>query len=433
VDSLALKDAFGLKNFNMYHNLSWKEYLGNSWRINAGISYSTNKDNIDMELQDKDNKKVSIEDNSLYAYKNFHLINNGQYVNAKLVFEKKLNNLSAIRFGSENNYSNEKYTYHQYDGSVYPERVKEDIFAGFGEADIYLTNEIAARAGVRTEHSMLLDKWNIAPRLSLAYKFPDKSQVSLAYGTFYQDPERKYLPSANALDFTKATHYILQYQKIAQNRTFRTEIFYKKYQDLIKATGANNETLTAINNDGFGDAKGIEFFWRDKKTIKNVDYWISYSYLDTKRDFLNYPFAIVPPFTSKHTASLVIKKFVTPIKTQFNASYTYASGRPYYDLVYDNDQNKYHIADQGHAKDYNSMSISINYIPSIGKTNARSFSVFVFSVNNVLGAKNVYTYNYSVNGQNKVAVTPPAKRFYYLGYFVSFGIDRTEDAIDNHL
>ena len=52
----------------------------------------------------------------LYAYKNYNLVNKGQYANAKVVFEKKLINLSAIRFGSEYNYSNEKATYTQYDG-----------------------------------------------------------------------------------------------------------------------------------------------------------------------------------------------------------------------------------------------------------------------------------------------------------------------------
>ena len=215
-----------------------------------------------------------------------------------------------------------KQTYTQYDGTKYPQTVKENIFSGFAETDIYITNDIAAKIGVRTEHSQLLNKWNVAPRISLAYKFHDNSQFSLAYGIFYENPERKYLPSINQLHFAQATHYIAQYQKISNERTFRTEIFYKKYKDLFK-TGLNNYgTFTAINNDGFGDAKGIEFFWRDKKTIKNVDYWISYSYLDTKRDFLNYPFAIEPSFATKHTASLVVKKFVTNIKTQFNASYT---------------------------------------------------------------------------------------------------------------
>ena len=82
-----------------------------------------------------------------------------------------------------------------------------------------------------------------------------------------------------------------------------------------------------INNKGYGDAKGIEFFWRDKKSIKNVDYWISYSYLDTKRDFTNFPYAIQPNFAAKHTASLVAKKFVMKWKTGFNMSYTYSPAR----------------------------------------------------------------------------------------------------------
>jgi hypothetical protein len=432
VDSLNMKDAFGLKNFNMYHNLSWREKIGNGWKVNIGTSYSTNRDNIKNELQDADNKKQELTNDQLYAYKNFSLLNKGQYANAKVVFEKKLKALSAIRFGSEYNYSDEKATYTQYDGVEDPQRIKENIISAFAETDIYLTNDLAAKIGARAEHSKLIDKWNLAPRISLAYKFPDNSQASFAYGIFYQDPENKYLPSSNSLHFAQATHYILQYQKITNQRTFRTEIFYKKYDDLFKTNGSNGN-FKAINNDGFGDAKGVEIFWRDKKTIKNFDYWFSYSYLDTKRDFLNYPFAIEPAFAAKHTASLVVKKFVTNLKTQFNASYTYATGRPYYNINFDNAVGAYKIFDEGRTKDYNNLSLSVNYLPAIGKANAKAFTVFVLSLTNVLGANNVYTYNYSANGQNKVAVTPPSKRFFYLGCFISLGIDRTQDAIDNHL
>ncbi|MEO5907800.1 MAG: TonB-dependent receptor [Ginsengibacter sp.] len=433
VDSLNMKDAFVLNNVNIYHNLSWKEYLGKGWKINAGTSYSTNKDKIKNELQNSDNEKQEFVDQPLYAYKNFNLINKGQYVNAKVVFDKNLKSLSAIRFGVEDNYSNEKLTYNEYNGTSYPQTIKENILSAFGESDIYLTNNIAVRVGVRAEHSQLLEKWNLAPRISFAYKFQNKSQISLAYGMFYQDPERKYLPSLNELHFQEATHYIVQYEKITSKRTFRTELFYKKYNDLIKTSGAYNQTFTAINNNGFGDAKGIEFFYRDKKTIRNVDYWISYSYLDTKRDFLNYPFLLEPSFVSRQTASLVVKKFVMPLKTQFNMSYTFASGRPYYNLVYDNSNNNYKMIENGRTKDYNNLSFSVNYLPSIGKLKAKAFSVLVFSVTNVLVFNNVYNYNFSVNGQNKVAITPPAKRFIYLGYFASLGIDRTQDEINNHL
>ena len=267
--------------------------------------------------------------------------------------------------------------------------------------------------------------------ISLAYKLTDNSQASLAYGIFYQNPEKNLLPSPNVLHFAKATHYIAQYQKINNARTFRAEAFYKKYADLFK-TGSVNGRQSAVSNKGYGDAKGFEFFWRDKTTIKNVDYWVSYSYLDTKRDFLNYPTVIEPSFAAKHTTSLVIKKFVTNLKTQFNASYTYATGRPYYDIRNDN-TNSPKIFAKGRTKDFNSMSFSLNYLPNIGSVNANKFTVLVFSVTNIFGSNNIYSYNYSYNGANKQAVTPPAKRFFYMGLFISFGIDRTQDAINNNL
>jgi vitamin B12 transporter len=158
---------------------------------------------------------------------------------------------------------------------------------------------------------------------------------------------------------------------------------------------------------------------------------VSYSFLDTKRDYLTFPTAIEPPFAAKHTASLVMKKFVTKLKTQFNGSYTFATGRPYYNIRYDNATSGYRTFDAGRTKNYNTLGFSVNYLPNIGNTKASKFTVIVFSITNVLGANNIYSYSYSYNGVNKQAVTPPSKRFYYLGCFISFGIDRTENAVNN--
>lgn len=433
IDSLSLKDAFAIQNLNTYQGLSWKDRIGNGWRINTGITFSTNKDDIINELEDANNKKILITNPSFYAFKNFNLANRATYAQARLVLEKKLKGLSAIRFGSDYFYSSEKSTYTLYDGTKFTETVKDNLAAVFAEADLYLTNDLAAKIGSRLEHSELMNKWNIAPRLSVAYKFPDNSQASFAYGIFYQNPERKYLPTLASLDFSRAAHYILQYQKITSQRSFRVEAFYKKYTDLYK-TGFNpNGREVASNNNGFGDAKGLELFWRDKKTFKDVDYWISYSYLDTKRDFLNYPSAIAPSFAANHTASLVVKKFMLPWKTGFNLSYNFATGRPYYRIAYDPAQSKTVITDAGKTINYNSMSFSVNYLPGLGKKNTKAFTVWVLGINNVLGQNQVFNYNYNNDGTRKEAVTPPSKRFIFLGCFISFGIDRTQEAINNNL
>jgi len=214
--------------------------------------------------------------------------------------------------------------------------------------------------------------------------------------------------------------------------TFRAELFYKKYEDLIKTTMVNSQQI-ATSNNGYGYAKGFELFWRDKKTIKNFDYWISYSYLDTKRDFLNYPAEIQPYFAAKHTANLVLKKFVSKLKTQFNANYVFATGRPYYNIQYDNANNKFIIYDQGKTIPYNSLSFSVNYVPNVFKQNAAKFNVFVLSITNVLGSKQVFGYNYSYNGFRKEAIIPPVKTFIYLGAFLSFGVDRTQEVINSNL
>ncbi len=427
VDSSNLKNAFDLGNHNWYNNLSWREYLNNGWKMNLGASYSTNLDDINQQLQDANNRPRSYPDSIFWMNnKNFAIKNRQDLAQTKAVFEKKLGGLSAFRFGGEYWYSNNPFTFQ--DTS---RRLEDNMVAGFVESDIYLTNELAAKIGLRYEHSSLIGKSDLAPRVSLAYKTGKDAQVSAAYGVFYQKADNTQLFYTQNLGFTQATHYIINYQKMTTDQIFRVEAYYKNYKDLIKTIPINYFYFN-YNNNGSADARGIDVFWRDKKSIKNFDYWISYSYLDTKRDYLNYPGKITPDFAAKNTASLVMKRFFTDWKTGFNLTYTYASGRPYYDFLINN-QGKYYIGDNGHTKDYNTLNFSAEYVPSIGKKNPKTFVVFFASMSNVLGYNSVYGYNYSFNGEEKQAITPPAQRFYFVGCFLSWGVDRTQDAINNNL
>ncbi|HTF30040.1 MAG TPA: TonB-dependent receptor [Flavitalea sp.] len=436
IDSANLKNSFGLKNFNLYSNLSWKEKIGKKWKMNLGASFSTNTDKINNQLQNQSNENLYF-NYEPYNSKSFSVVADGSLAQMKAVFERRLYGLSAIRFGGEYLFYHDRSDFsNQYISNAIT-TVDDHYKAGFAEADFYLTNDLAAKIGGRMEHSSLLDKANIVPRASLAYKVGNKAQVSFAYGIFYQKPEKDYFLRNFLYDdllYTKAAHYIINYQKVTNERTFRIEGFYKKYNDLIKTFSSKGGAVAdSLANGGFGYAKGIEIFWRDKKTIKNVDYWISYSFLDTKRDYLNFPNSMRPNFAAKHTANLVVKKFVTKWKTQFNGSYTYATGRPYYNLKYNNNDGKYVIADQGKTIDFHSMSVSVNYLPNIGKANSKNFVVWVFSLNNVLGNNQVFGYNYSANGSRKDPILPTAKRFIFLGCFLSLGVDRTQDVINSSL
>ena len=426
VDSMDLKDATGVKNFNWYNNLSWRENLGKGWRMNLGASYSTNRDDIEQQLQDHNNVQVHLPD-YWAQYKNFTMHNVQDLSQLRAVFEKRIAGISTLRFGSEYWYAVNSNKYNDTSS-----RLVDNFQSVFAETELHITNDLAAQIGGRFEHSSLLNKSNFAPRISFAYKVGKDAQMSAAYGIFYQKPENQQLFFTTNLGYTKATHYIINYQKSTPLRIFRVEAFYKKYDDLIKSYPVNYNFYN-YNNYGSGYAKGIEFFWRDKQTIKNFDYWISYSYLDTKRNYLNYPQELQPDFAANHTVSVVTKRFFTKIKTGFNLTYSWASGRPYYNFLYNGAGNKFEIADQGKTKDYNNLGFSVNYVPSLGKQNAKLFWVLIASVTNVLGYNAVYGYNYSYNGLNQVPIEPPAKRFYFIGAFFSWGVDRTQDAINNNL
>jgi vitamin B12 transporter len=431
-DSLNMKDAFSLANHNWYNNLSWREYLNNGWKMNLGASYSTNLDNIGQQVQNASNQPESFPDSIFWMnYKQFGINQRQDLSQLKAVFDKKLGGISSIRFGSEYWYS---YNYQKYRTTEYNVdtlyQFKDNYNAVFAESDIFLTNELAAKLGVRYEYSSVIRKSDIAPRVSLAYKTGKDAQVSIAYGIFYQKPENSQLFYTTQVGFTKATHYIVNYQKMSNERIFRVEAYYKKYEDLIK-TVPISYFYSTFNNSGSGYAKGVELFWRDKKTIKNFDYWISYSYLDTKRDYLNYTTQLMPNFAATHTASIVMKRFFTKIKSGVNLTYSYATGRPYYNFILNS--TKYLLAEQGRTKDYNSLNFSAEYVPSVGNTKARTFVVLFASVSNLLGYNAVYGYNFSYSGLYKQAITPPANRFYFIGCFLSWGVDRSQDAINNNL
>lgn len=420
IDSSNLLSSFQTKGSNVYANLSYRELFAHQWKIDAGLAYNYNKQDITNKLEDSNHKQLFI---SYYPYNEKNNVTNinSNFAQARTVLTKTFNRNHALRFGAEYFYNKDDYTYNDT-----PTKLNDNLVAAFAEGDIRVSKNIAAKIGVRAEHSSLLQQSTVVPRISLAYRFNDGGQINMAYGIFYQKPEIIYLTQNKNLDFIQATHYIINYQKKAGNRLFKIEAYYKKYKNLIT-------TEPSVENNGDGYAKGIELFWRDKKTFKNFDYWVTYTYLDTKRKFLNYPYSIEPTFATPHTASIALKRFFQDINLSANMSYSLATGRPYYDIR-TNESGKNTLYDKGTTNWYNAMNLSFAYLFSMFKKwKKKDFSGIGFGINNVFGNKQIFGYNYSYDGTYKVPVTPPATRSYYIGIFMSFGIDRRDDFINEKL
>ncbi len=388
------RNSFSLNNNNWFGNISYKEIIEKKWNLFTAFSFSDNKDDIHFDSIPISNH------NNLYQ--------------GRATVSRGIGELSILRFGGEFQKPdvNQKY-------SIYPSMYRENFGAGFVEGDIYLTQKLVTRAGVRYEFSDVVGKANVAPRLSLAYKTGKYAQASFAYGDFYQTPDKTFLFRNPQLEYEKASHYIFNYQVVTEKRTFRVEAYFKQYDNLVKevALAPSSGLDSLYTNFGNGYAKGFDIFWRDKQTLKYGDYWISYSYLDTKRDYHNFPITTTPSFAAKHTLSVVYKYFFPKLNLQAGFTYAYNSGRPYYNP---NRPPSEFLSD--YTKPYQNLSLNGSYLTSIHK----NFTVIVFSITNVLGIENVFNYRYSADGMRRESIGQTSPRFFFVGMFINIGSQKDD-------
>ena len=393
---------FGLKNNNLYANSSYKHFLEKEWSLTAGASVSIDKNNIKFITNDIETQETAS-----------HL---------KLKLKKSFSNRIQLNFGAEHFITDYQETFRTEDGFNFESNFMDNLTGAFTEADIFFSNSFAMKVGARAEYSSVLKDFTVSPRVSLAYKSSPKGQFSLAYGDFYQNPLTEYLKYNQALETEKTSHYILNYQYSGDGKTFRAEAYYKDYDKLTKYDTQRAQFDSEFNNLGSGYATGVDVFWRDNQSIKNLDYWMSYSYLDTERDYRNFREKATPNFAPNHSLSLVTKYFITDWRSQVGFSYNFGSGRPY-----DNPNTTDFLAEK--TKSYNNLSVNWAYLISQQK-------ILYFSVSNVAGFKNVNGYQYAdapdMNGVfNRREIRPTADAFFFVGFFWTISDDNNKNQLDN--
>jgi hypothetical protein len=378
INNLQNSSFLSNSNSNVYVNSTYKEYLDDDWKLEAGFAY--NRD-LDAGLKVLDDYR-----------------RRDQLLEGKLTLTRYYGNRSNFKFGAETFNTGRAESL-----STLSHAYTDQISAGFAETDLFLSPKMVARIGLRAEYSSYLKQYNLAPRTSLGVKTGLQSQVSFAYGRFYQNPEDEYL-ILKSTGFEQADHYILKYEINKPGFNFRIESYYKKYNRLTKTSNG------VPDNSGYAYAKGFEVFWRDKKSIKDADYWISYSFLDTKRNVRDYPVLATPEFAARHTASAVFKQFINAINTQVGGTYTFASGR-----TYKNPNNPVFMSDK--TKCYNDLSLTVSHLTHVMK----QFTVLYLNANNVPGFKNVFGYDYSADGASRAAKLPSARRDLIIGLLMTIG------------
>ncbi|MCZ4319404.1 TonB-dependent receptor [Aequorivita viscosa] len=392
---------FKLNNKNFYTNASYTKMLNNNWTIFGGGSYTLG------------NTKIGIDEAAIKDVENSaHL---------KLKLKKRFNNRFILNFGAEQFITDFDENYNDPDFAAML-GFNNNISAAFTEADIIFSRKLALKLGLRGEYSELFKEFTVSPRVSFAYKTGKNSQLSLAYGDFFQQPDSDVLKFTNKLEAQQTQHYIMNYQYSANNRIFRTEVYRKQYNNLVTYNDEFPNVNSNFQNNGDGFAQGLDLFWRDNKSLKNIDYWVSFSYLDTERKYKNYPVEATPSFANTHNLSVVAKYWINDWKSQIGFSYQYGSGRTYTDLNTPGFlQNK--------TKSYNNVSLNWAYLLS-------QQQILYVSVNNVFATRNVNGYQYAntadANGNfARRELLPAADQFFFVGFFWTISDDGKDNQLDN--
>jgi outer membrane cobalamin receptor len=402
-EDINLEDGldFKLNNNNFYVNTSYKGIFGNGWTINTGLSYTYAVNDLGVETSDISNTENSA-----------HL---------KFKLKKRFSSRFKISFGSDQFITSFDENFK--DGSIDEDSgYKNNITAGFAEADLIFSKDLALKVGLRADYSSIFSTTDFAPRVALAYKTSDNGQISLAYGNFFQNPNSAILKFEDNLQAEQTTHYILNYQYVNNGKIFRAEAYRKDYDNLVKFDTHFEGFDANFNSSGYGYAQGVDLFWRDNTSVKNLDYWVSYSYLDTERDNRNFESPAQPNFATNHNLSIVGKYWIDSWKSQVGLAYAYSSGRPY-----TNPNTNEFLSER--TKAFNSLSFNWAYLLDQQK-------ILYFSVNNILGFNNINGYQYSnttdIKGQfSRRALTPAADQFFFVGLFWTISEDGKDNQLDN--
>ncbi|MCL3780484.1 TonB-dependent receptor [Prolixibacteraceae bacterium JC049] len=391
----ARKVDYKTNDVDLYSNISYKGSWGEKWITSAGISFSDNKN-----------------ENRIWE-KQFDTREKGAHFKLKAKYLKSDN--IRFSFGAEQflekgtidlsgEQQNRKYHF------------EKGLSAAFAEANIFFSKNSAITLGSRGEYSSLTKEFTYSPRISLAQKLGKNGQLSLAAGRFYQMAQNKYDYYSRDLQDEYSNQLIANYSWKTKHRMLRVELYHKKYKQLIK------EESDFFNNNGSGYAKGLDLFWRDNKTFKYLQYWVSYSLLDTKRNQGRYPYAVRPNYVNKHNLSVVGKYWIPALRSQLGVTYKLASGRPY------NDPNE---MDYMNRKTDAYHCVNMNWSWLISQQ-----TILYLAASNVLGTSNVYGYRYAneVNNQgvySREAIRGHSKRFLFVGLFITISGNRNKNQLNN--
>ncbi len=254
---------------------------------------------------------------------------------------------------------------------------------------------------------------SIDPRLSLAYFITKRDILRFSVGWHHQYGDYFY-HQAYDLMARRAGHLSLTYDRISENLDLRITLYNKEYRNLFLY-----EEGDIISNNGYGYARGAEFFIKWKKSQYNALF--VYNFLSSKRKENDVLVLTASPYEIDHSfTGIFTYKFHD---SSLGIRFSYASGQPFTPLegrVWD-DAGKAYLPIWGdpYSQRYSSYQ-RLDLNGSKNFTFQKHLIVLYFGITNVLNRKNILRYEYSSDYSGRSDNYSIFGRSVFVGIYVPF-------------
>lgn len=390
-----------IRSSNYYTNASYTKYLANNWKWDSGFGLGY----FERDLH----------------FSTFEIPTAATDLHIKNKFQKNVNSSLRYFFGIDYFYQRNKERFSSPEYVTPRYGFANNLAAGYGEVSYHIFDRLHADAGLRyTVNTQTRDY--LEPRAALTFIADKKHSASLFYGLFHQQPTEDIQKFDPELPWQSAQYTILQYSYADVGKQLRVELFHKSYDRLVRFERGDPTFSRNYATDGYGKVNGLDVFWRDSRSIQNLQYWLSYSWTNARKLEKDYEREVQPPYVAEHYASLVAKYWIGAWRSQVGITNTFISGRPYRDL----NQPGYV---QSYTRPINTLSANWSYLISQQK-------IIHIAVSNLLGNEPIFGYQYAQRRNNtgtfdRQALTPTTKRFVFIGFFWTISNNKKDNQLDN--
>ncbi|MFA5805838.1 MAG: TonB-dependent receptor [Melioribacteraceae bacterium] len=278
-----------------------------------------------------------------------------------------------------------------------------NLYSLYIEDKVKFSDAITANIGIRYDYVDKSKEGNIAPRINVAYSWNEHMSLSFDYGWFYQSPYPYEFSLNPNLKSKKAESIGLGIRhQLSDKFILSLQAYNKKLSGLTTFNNLSGQ----FSNDGFGFARGLEFYLQLKPS-NGFFGWLSYSYSVAKRKEYTHKEEHYFNLDRTHLIS-VVGNYNFSETWQVGLKYRFGTGTPYtppVGSIFDPQQNRYSpvVGEQNSARFQAYQRLDMRITKKIPIWNT-SINVY-FELLNVFNNVNVVHYLYSEDYTTKEPMT----------------------------